>query len=57
MAMRVLSDVETNRINNSGVFEFVNAIFGKTMHAKRVQSLANAEMHDSLNHQAQIFSN
>ena len=42
--MRVLSDVETNRINNSGVFEFVNAIFGKTMHAKRVQSLANAAL-------------
>jgi len=44
MAMRVLSDVETNRINNGGVFEFVNAIFGKTMHAKRVQSLANAAL-------------
>ena len=42
--MRILSDVETNRINNSGVFEFVNAIFGKTMHAKRVQSLANAAL-------------
>jgi len=44
MVMRVLSDIETNRINNSGVFEFVNAIFGKTMHAKRVQSLANAAL-------------
>ena len=44
MAMRILSDIETNRINNSGVFEFVNAIFGKTMHAKRVQSLANAAL-------------
>ena len=44
MTMRVLSDVETNRINNGGVFEFVNAIFGKTMHAKRVQSLANAAL-------------
>ena len=44
MAMRVLSDLETNRINNGGVFEFVNAIFGKTMHAKRVQSLANAAL-------------
>ena len=44
MAMRVLSDVETNRINNRGVFEFVNAIFGKTMHMKRVQSLANAAL-------------
>lgn len=44
MTIRVLSDVETNRINNSGVFEFVNAIFGKTMHAKRVQSLANAAL-------------
>jgi len=44
MAMRFSSDLETNRINNGGVFEFVNAIFGKTMHAKRVQSLANAAL-------------
>jgi len=44
MAKRVLSDIETNRINNSGVFEFVNAIFGETMHLKRVQSLANAAL-------------
>ena len=44
MAARVLSDIETKRINSSGVFEFVNAIFGKTMHAKRVQSLANAAL-------------
>lgn len=42
--MRVLSDIETKKINNGGVFEFVNAIFGKTMHAKRVQSLANAAL-------------
>jgi len=44
MAAQVLSDIETKRINSGGVFEFVNAIFGKTMHAKRVQSLANAAL-------------
>jgi hypothetical protein len=44
MSPRILSDKETSRINNSGVFEFVDAIFGKTMHAKRVQSLANAAL-------------
>lgn len=42
--MHVLSNKETNRVNNSVVFEFVDAIFGKTMHAKRVQSIANAAL-------------
>ncbi len=44
MAAQVLSDIETKRMNSGGVFEFINAIFGKTMHAKRVQSLANAAL-------------
>lgn len=44
MMMRISNNIEAKSINNDGVLEFVTSVFGKKMHLKRVQSLANAAM-------------
>ena len=44
MAMRVKIKKETIGIDNDRVFGFVNSAFGKNMHLKRVESLANAAL-------------
>lgn len=44
MAMRVEIKKESFSINSDRVFGFVNSAFGKNMHLKRVESLANAAL-------------
>ena len=44
MAMRIESKKESFGIDNDSVFGFVNSAFGKSMHLKRVESLANATL-------------
>lgn len=40
----LISSKKTANLNNEQVFDFVNAIFGSTMHLKRVKSLSNAAL-------------
>ena len=42
MAMLISNEKNTKRLDNIKVSEFVDSIFGETMHQKRVESLANA---------------
>lgn len=42
MAAHISSEIKTDRADYTRVNEFVYAIFGETMHLKRVESLANA---------------
>ena len=42
MAMLVLDNKEAKRVDNIKVFDFVNSVFGETMHLKRLGSLADA---------------
>ena len=44
MSVRVLSENKSIGIDNDKVFGFVNSAFGKNMHLKRVESLANAAL-------------
>lgn len=42
MSKQVSDNNVPKKLNNEKIFDFVNSVFGETMHLKRVESLANA---------------